>query len=437
MRNSDMWKETTPEHSQPAVAHVRKTFDDNLWDLTSNNACRSAISDQSRTSTEPEVFQQHFSLFARLLHKVVENTFNLLNTIASQNHLENPIDWALSQVKLMLADELLIEDRQVPSEATRVRGWIVRACDGEHEDPAPIDRESFEAWIFHRNWRAPAWLHMKPLGNSSYDSSLAWERDSVDYSQDVLAFHSEMFWLAIWGGLKGLAGTAHIRDALKPRSAATQGETQESTHPDPPKEFQSRSSEQSATPERATARGIFLCKGDYWDISYKGKTIVFKDTNGVRFLAVLLREPRKSFEAKELYALATTGNSGMVDLESPAQPLDDKAKHDLQGRYEQLKSKRESALALGNIEGVAKADEEMDELADHLSDHRDANGEQSEKARKNIGAQLVATLSKVDLTLPELAAHLRNSVRKGRFLSYQADLQWDVTPPPPRKNPPR
>jgi len=107
-----------------------------------------------------------------------------------------------------------VEDIKVPRGATRLRSWIVTACDGADQGSPPTDKAAFETWLFYRDWQSPAWLHMKPLGNSPYNSDSAWIRDSVDVSQRALARHSELMWLAIWKRLQNLAGVAHTRIAL-------------------------------------------------------------------------------------------------------------------------------------------------------------------------------------------------------------------------------
>ena len=60
---------------------------------------------------------------AKSIHQLVEGTFTLLLAIASKNNLDKPIEWATSQVRLMLEDELLVED--LPAAATRLRGWKI------------------------------------------------------------------------------------------------------------------------------------------------------------------------------------------------------------------------------------------------------------------------------------------------------------------------
>jgi len=240
MRISDTWRASTPEPLQKAIEHIRKTFDDSLWNATqSEDDCHGAITAQNRTLPEPEIFQSHWNSLAKSIQQLVEGTFTVLLAIASKNNLEDPIEWATSQVRLMLEDEQLVEEIQVPRGATRLRNWIVTACDGDRPSPPIGDKAAYEAWLFCRDWQSPTWLHMKPLGNTAYDSDRAWIRDTLDVSQSTLAYHCECMWFAIRKKLQNLAGSAHTRIALtgdvskaEPREPAAKEEGEE-TEPAP------------------------------------------------------------------------------------------------------------------------------------------------------------------------------------------------------------
>ena len=247
MRDSDIWKSTTPGSLRPAVKHLREAFDENLWSATrSEDDCHKEITLPNRTSPEPEIFQRHWNSLAKSIHQLVEGTFTLLLAIASKNNLDKPIEWATSQVRLMLEDELLVED--LPAAATRLRGWIVLACDGSDRPiPPSADKAAVEAWLFYRDWQSPAWLCMKPLGNTVYDSGRAWVRDSVDISQGTLAYHSECMWLVIWERLQKLAGLAHAQLALTGAVSKTE-----------PREPAARKEGEEADIERARIPGEYL-----------------------------------------------------------------------------------------------------------------------------------------------------------------------------------
>ena len=208
MRISDAWRASTPEPLQKAIEHIRKTFDERLFLVTSHG--REAIPAAPQSAPEPVVFNRYFDSLKKSICDLVGTTFSLVLEIARENRIEEPINWAKSQLSMMLEDELLL------SEAMRIRDWIVIACDGDYAPPPKpeLGRATEEAWLFHRDWQSPAWLCMKPLGNLSYISQVAWERKSVERSQGALEYHSNICSIRIESYLKQLAGQAHIQRAL-------------------------------------------------------------------------------------------------------------------------------------------------------------------------------------------------------------------------------
>jgi hypothetical protein len=212
MRISETWRESTPESLQSAVEHIRSRFDDRLYLAKSTDReCHEALTVSTRSSPEPVIFQTYFNSLAKSICDLVGQAFALLLQLALKNQIEKPIKWARTQVTLMLEDELLL------SEAMRIRTWIVIACDGrDHPQPAPEHGPAAEeAWLFHRDWQSPGWLSMKPLGNFTYHSLIAWERDNIERSQGVLEYHSNICSLRIESCLKNLAGRAEVELALK------------------------------------------------------------------------------------------------------------------------------------------------------------------------------------------------------------------------------
>ena len=79
MRISDAWKLTTPEPLQPAIEHIRTNFDDGLWVATrSDRECHEALTDKTRSSPEPVIFQRYFNSLAKSICELVGKTFNLM-----------------------------------------------------------------------------------------------------------------------------------------------------------------------------------------------------------------------------------------------------------------------------------------------------------------------------------------------------------------------
>ena len=56
-------------------------------------------------------------------------------------------------------------------------------------------------------------------------------------------------------------------------------------------------------------RNVFRWEGDYWRIVFDGKTILLRDSKGIRYLAALLRRPGEQVHAAEVHAAAGRGSS--------------------------------------------------------------------------------------------------------------------------------
>src|SRR5271170_8057353 len=51
---------------------------------------------------------------------------------------------------------------------------------------------------------------------------------------------------------------------------------------------------------RSAPRGVFRKEGEYWTVSYGGKSFRLKDTKGLGYLAHLLRHPAVEFHVLDL-----------------------------------------------------------------------------------------------------------------------------------------
>ena len=54
---------------------------------------------------------------------------------------------------------------------------------------------------------------------------------------------------------------------------------------------------------------VFRWEGDYWRIVFDGKTILLRDSKGMRYLATLLRQPREQVHSADVHAAAKEGSS--------------------------------------------------------------------------------------------------------------------------------
>ena len=187
-------------------------------------------------------------------------------------------------------------------------------------------------------------------------------------------------------------------------------------------------------------------RGDYWEVTFKGRNVILQDCRGLRYIALLIRDagPNKGpIHAKELVALASGYERAAVELEMDDEVLDKAARNQLIERLEQIAAERSLACASDNLDRAAKLDEEYELIADELSaagGQRRRQGVFShagEKARKAVSKAISEAITRIASRseLAELATHLTGTLHKGQWLSYSGTFDWKIDfsfPLPPK-----
>jgi hypothetical protein len=65
---------------------------------------------------------------------------------------------------------------------------------------------------------------------------------------------------------------------------------------------------------------VLRCEGDYWTIVFDGRTLRLRDTKGLRYVAVLLRQPGRRVAATELVTAARTSPYEDGSSRKPKEP---------------------------------------------------------------------------------------------------------------------
>lgn len=124
-----------------------------------------------------------------------------------------------------------------------------------------------------------------------------------------------------------------------------------------------------------SSENVFRCEGDYWTIAYAGYVMRLRDARGLRYLATLLRHPGKAFHARDLVASASS----------------------------------DSAAGVGQASRAAR---------DGASRRR---GRPDERARLAVTKSLGSLLDRISANHPPLGAHLKATVKRGYYCSYNPD----------------
>ena len=127
---------------------------------------------------------------------------------------------------------------------------------------------------------------------------------------------------------------------------------------------------------RVTDLDMFRREGDYWSVSFEGRTVQVRDLKGIRYLARLLADPGREFHVLDLVA-AESGRSAEAASGPGAgvshtgtgdagEMLDARAKDAYRRRLAEIEDDIEQARALEDTEREMQADAERDFLVREL-----------------------------------------------------------------------
>ena len=174
---------------------------------------------------------------------------------------------------------------------------------------------------------------------------------------------------------------------------------------------------------------VFRREGDYWSVSFEGRTVQVRDLKGIRYLARLLADPGREFHALDLVA-AESGRGGGVShmgTGDAGEMLDARAKDAYRRRLAEIEDDIAQARALEDTEREMQADAERDFLVRELSravglhdrDRRAAST--SERARVSVTRAVRQAIVRVGEHHPELGEHLDRTIRTGTYCVYVPD----------------
>jgi uncharacterized membrane protein len=205
----------------------------------------------------------------------------------------------------------------------------------------------------------------------------------------------------------------------------------------------------SSLPEQA----MFRKEGEYWTVSYGGKSFRLKDTRGVGYIAHLLRHPGTEFHVLDLAggiaghredepSQAHSLPRGDEDLEKAGihigslgdagEMLDDQAKVAYRRRLSELREELEEAKEQGKVERAEQAEQEIDALTRELSRAVGIGGRNrkaasaSERARQSITKAIKSVLERIassDIVLGDLFA---GCIKTGNYCSYEPGSDFTI-----------
>ena len=193
--------------------------------------------------------------------------------------------------------------------------------------------------------------------------------------------------------------------------------------------------------EPAGGAASWLRAGEVWEVAYRGRSVVLRPSKGMDDLVELIRRPGREVHVLDLVGRdATTrarGHSGPVDGGRPGdlgEVLDGRAREDYRRRLADLATVIAEAEDAGDLVGAERAQGEREALVDGLSaayglgGRTRRTGDPAERARSTVTWRIRDAIRRIEAVHPELARHLRASVRTGVFCGYEPehDPQWEL-----------
>ncbi len=166
-------------------------------------------------------------------------------------------------------------------------------------------------------------------------------------------------------------------------------------------------------------------EGDYWSVSFEGRTVQVRDLKGIRYLAQLLADPGREFHVLDLVAAESGRSAGShTGTGDAGEMLDARAKGAYRRRLAEIEDDIAQARALEDTEREKQADAERDFLVRELSravglhgrDRRAAST--SERARVSVTRAVRQAIVRVGEHHPELGEHLDRTIRTGTYCAY-------------------
>ena len=169
---------------------------------------------------------------------------------------------------------------------------------------------------------------------------------------------------------------------------------------------------------------VFRREGDYWSVTFEGRSVTVRDLKGMRYLAQLLTRPGREFHVLDLVAAETGQRTALGDAGAV---LDDRAKAAYRRRLAEIDDDIERARALGDAVREVQADSEREFLLRELAsavglggrDRRAASA--SERARSGVTRAIRQAIARIGTHHPELREHLDGAVRTGTYCVYVSD----------------
>jgi hypothetical protein len=188
-------------------------------------------------------------------------------------------------------------------------------------------------------------------------------------------------------------------------------------------------------------QNVFRRKGDVWEIQFNGeKSFDLNHSRGMGYISVLLRNPGKEFQARQLYIelagipQSPASHYGQMSEEERNQEglysdtktrrvtLDERALKEYRDALIDLDAELAEAEGNGDDASILRISKDKDVLVQGINSALDGrkryHDEQREKVRVAVTNAVRRAISNIESGSESLCLHLRNSIAMGNYVSY-------------------
>jgi len=192
---------------------------------------------------------------------------------------------------------------------------------------------------------------------------------------------------------------------------------------------------QSAIPNPQSAMEppcVFRQEGEYWTLTYRGRTARLRSTNGMHYIARLLAEPSRELHVRDLATMNPQSDAGNgsepVGVEGDlGAMLDARATAQYKERLAEARQELDEATAAGDLGQATRAQHEIESITEQLTaayglgGRPRTAGDPAERVRKAVTNQIRRALERIHATHPELGRHLTNALSTGFVCTYRPE----------------
>jgi hypothetical protein len=205
----------------------------------------------------------------------------------------------------------------------------------------------------------------------------------------------------------------------------------------PPNPLVDVGTEAPQDPRASERADFFRLEGDYWSVTFDGRTVHVRDLKGMHYVARLLADPGREHHVLDLVAAERVPGAAADAGGTPGLPLralgdageliDAQAKDAYRRRLSEIDEDIEQAQTDGDDERVAQAQTERDFLVRELARAFGLGGRErraasaSERARAGVSRAVRHAIARIGEHDPRLGEHLSRAIRTGTYCTYLPD----------------